>query len=293
MDIEFLLWLQNFREASGNIFTPFMQLMSDITVFMLLPVFVYWCISKRAGLFLMLTLFMNCLAFNVLKAVFAVPRPFLRDSRILPLQRSSSYSFPSGHTAIASSVSGGFAVIIRRKWVSWICGAVIVLVALSRMYNGVHTLQDVAAGTVLGFFCLWVSSALLERENVMNVILLVLCAVCLAYVSLNPSHDNSPVFLVLARRTFFYGGTLLGFMIGHYIERKYINFRETGLKFKGITLAVIGLVPYYLVYFVYMNKVIAVFESFITVRAVYFVAGLAVTFYAAALWPLVIKKFCE
>ena len=293
MDIEILLWLQNFREASENVFTPFMLLMSDIKVFMLLPVFAYWCISKRGGLFLMLSLFMSCFAFNVLKAVFTVPRPFLRDSRILPLQRSSSYSFPSGHTAIASSVSGGFAVIIRRKWVSWICGAVIVLVALSRMYNGVHTLQDVAAGTVLGFFCLWVSSALLERENVMNVILLVLCAVCLAYVSLNPSHDNSPVFLVLARRTFFYGGTLLGFMIGHYIERKYINFRETGLKFKGITLAVIGLVPYYLVYFVYMNKVIAVFESFITVRAVYFVAGLAVTFYAAALWPLVIKKFCE
>lgn len=293
MDIDILLWLQNFREASGNIFTPFMQLMSDITVFMLLPVFVYWCISKRAGLFLMLSLFMNFLAFNVLKAVFAVPRPFLMDSRILPLQRMSSYSFPSGHAAIASSVSGGLTVIIRRKWVSWIFGALIVLVALSRMYHGVHTLEDVAAGTVLGLFCLWVSSALLERKNVMNVTLLVLCAVCMAYVSLNPSHDNNPAFSVAARRTFFYCGVLLGFIIGHDIELKYINFRETGLNFKGIALAVIGLVPYYLVYFVYMGKVLTALESLIIIRAVYFVAGLAATLYAVALWPLVIKKFCE
>ncbi len=293
MDIDFLLWLQNFREATGNVFTPFMVLMSNLTVFMFLPVFVYWCISKRGGLLLMLSLCMSSFAFDVMKAVFSVPRPFVRDTRILPLHRESGYSFPSGHAGISSSVYGSLAVLVRKKWFSCICGALIVLVALSRMYHGVHTPQDVIAGAALGLFCVWAVSALLEREKVMNVVLPVVCAAGLAYISLKSSHDNSPAFVSVALWTFFYGGALLGLTIGHYVERKYIDFHATGLNFKGIAVGVIGCVLYYFARRVYMSKFISVLAPFITAQGAYFVLGLAVMFYAVALWPLVIKKFCE
>ena len=53
MDLTYLLWLQDFREATGNILTPFMDIVSLIAVrvIILVPFFVYWCISKRNGLF--------------------------------------------------------------------------------------------------------------------------------------------------------------------------------------------------------------------------------------------------
>ena len=52
MDIEYLLWLQNLREITGNIFTPFMENFSVFAVSWLafVPVFIYWCINKRDGL---------------------------------------------------------------------------------------------------------------------------------------------------------------------------------------------------------------------------------------------------
>ena len=50
---------------------------------------------------------------------------------------------------------------------------------------------------------------------------------------------------------------------------------------------------YYFARNVYMSKFISVLAPFITTQGAYFVSGLAVMFYTAALWPLVIKKFCE
>ena len=161
------------------------------------------------------------------------------------------------------------------------------------MYHGVHTPQDVIAGAALGLFCVWAASALLEHENVMNVALPVLCAAGLAYISLKSSHDDSPAFVSVALWTFFYGGSLLGLTIGHYVERKYIDFHATGLNFKGIAVGVIGFVLYYFARSVYMRNFVSMSAPFITAQGAYFVSGLAVMFYAAALWPLVIKKFCE
>ena len=113
MDIEILLWLQNLREETRNVFTPFMELMSGTMPLLLLPVFVYWCISKRGGLLLMLSLYLSCFVGYMLKLTFCVARPFVRDPRLVPVHRSSSYSFPSGHAIRAASVCGGLAVLTR------------------------------------------------------------------------------------------------------------------------------------------------------------------------------------
>ncbi len=295
MDIDFLLWLQNLREATGNVFTPFMVLMSNLAIYLLLPVFLYWCISKRGGLLLMLSLYLGSFAYNILKLTFCIARPFVRDARIVPLHKESGYSFPSGHAAISSSVFGSIAVLTRKKSAlfSWICGAVIALVALSRMYHGVHTPQDVIAGIATGLLCVWAASVLIERENVMTVLLPVICAAGLAYTSIRSGCDDSTPFVSVARWTFFYGGTLFGFVAGHYVERKYINFHATGLNLKGIALGVIGCVVYYLADFVYLRSFIAEAAPFITSEGAYFAAGFVLTFYAVALWPLVIKKVCE
>lgn len=127
MDMAYLLLLQDFRESTGNLFTPFMEWVSNFAVTwpVFIPVLIYWCISKRTGIFLMFSLYAGEILGYALKLTFCIDRPYVRDKRIIPVHKYSSYSFPSGHAAMAASVLGGLGVVSRKKaqWFSCrICG---------------------------------------------------------------------------------------------------------------------------------------------------------------------------
>jgi undecaprenyl-diphosphatase len=66
-------------------------------------------------------------------------------------ERPTTYSFPSGHAA--SSFAGAMA--LARIWPGASAGlwALAVLIALSRVYLGVHFATDVIAGALLGLAC--------------------------------------------------------------------------------------------------------------------------------------------
>jgi undecaprenyl-diphosphatase len=79
-----------------------------------------------------------------LAAVIARSRP--ADS----LAETVATSFPSGHTAVATTIALTLALILRRRWV-WIVGAVwVVLMMWSRTYLHAHWLSDVVAGFLEG-----------------------------------------------------------------------------------------------------------------------------------------------
>jgi undecaprenyl-diphosphatase len=78
-------------------------------------------------------------------------------------------SFPSGHVMAAVALWGLLpllvALVTRRRWVWWtsviVSGSLIVLIAASRTYLGVHWFSDITGGLVLGsFFLLGVETAL-------------------------------------------------------------------------------------------------------------------------------------
>jgi membrane-associated phospholipid phosphatase len=100
---------------------------------------------------------------NVLvKFVVQRPRPHFDH----PLLTLTTYSFPSGHTASAALVYGLLACYLVTRVSSWPLRIAIVaaaclmvaLVALSRMYLGVHYLSDVLAATAEG--CAWLAICL-------------------------------------------------------------------------------------------------------------------------------------
>jgi len=89
-----------------------------------------------------------------LKHAFRRARPSFDD----PLLSLMTYSFPSGHTAAATVFYGLLACYLVRRTQAWraraliVAGAVamVMLVALSRMYLGVHYLSDVLAAAAEG-----------------------------------------------------------------------------------------------------------------------------------------------
>lgn len=59
-------------------------------------------------------------------------------------------SFPSGHTAVATTVAVTLGLLLRRRWV-WVAGAAWVLLMMwSRCYLHAHWLSDVVAGLLEG-----------------------------------------------------------------------------------------------------------------------------------------------
>jgi membrane-associated phospholipid phosphatase len=74
-----------------------------------------------------------------------------------PMQR-----FPSGHTAAAVALYGGIAVILamhvqtRMQKVAWWAVLLIVPVAVSLIYRGMHYPSDVIASFIIGLGCLWI-----------------------------------------------------------------------------------------------------------------------------------------
>lgn len=77
-------------------------------------------------------------------AIIARQRP--SDS----LAETMATSFPSGHTAVATTIAVVLGLILRRRWV-WIAGVVWVLLMMwSRTYLHAHWLSDVVAGMLEG-----------------------------------------------------------------------------------------------------------------------------------------------
>jgi membrane-associated phospholipid phosphatase len=86
---------------------------------------------------------------TLLKQATDRPRPPLADPTIEPLvSLPNSTSFPSGHAATAFATATAVAVLYPR--LKWPLLAVAALVALSRVYLGVHFWSDVVVGSLLG-----------------------------------------------------------------------------------------------------------------------------------------------
>lgn len=112
----------------------------------------------RIGVFLLAAILMEVTLYRI--GAFAVPRerPDVPRLDVLPVDES----FPSGHVAASLVVYFGLALlvssVVRRRWVSALCwslaGAIVLFVATSRVYRGMHHPLDVLAGALLGVGCL-------------------------------------------------------------------------------------------------------------------------------------------
>lgn len=168
--IDFLLFLQNIRLGSSEIIDKFFL---SITIFgefwlpTLLCAITYWCIDFRAGVYLFSLETMNIFLTHFFKMLACVYRPWVLDSRIQPsalaVPYAKGYSFPSGHSAMSSSVIGGIAYLLRHnKLLCILLVGLVLMIGFSRLWLCVHTPQDVLCGLMTGLILIFLMNSVIN-----------------------------------------------------------------------------------------------------------------------------------
>ena len=246
MDLELLLFLQNFREGAGACLADFLKQMTflgELSTVLLAFAIIYWCFSRDFGTYLLMGWSWNRLVNGFLKITACVYRPWIRDPRIIPygdsMTTATGYSFPSGHTTNGGSLFGG--IVVRKDRpaaLRFIAGIFMVLIGFSRLYLGVHTIQDVLVGLGCSLLIMWLSFRLMswleknpEKDKMVVLAGLVLAVLLGLYAKLKPypvAYDAEGKILVegakMANDTFKDIGYSVGFWIGWFLERRFVRF---------------------------------------------------------------------
>ncbi|MBQ5382840.1 MAG: phosphatase PAP2 family protein [Treponema sp.] len=154
LDGSILIWIQeNLRNSFLSSFIVPYSLSGNYAIpwFIVVIVLLIFKKTRKIGVLALISMAVAfCINDFILKNLIARPRPFLEIPELMTLvKRPSSYSCPSGHTAIAF----GFAVSIlmnAKKRYGFIALFFALLMGFSRMYVGVHYPSDVLLGLLLG-----------------------------------------------------------------------------------------------------------------------------------------------
>ena len=309
MDIEILLALQDFRNGPGAFLAGFLSKMTwlgELNTAIVILALIYWCVSKDFGTYLLMGWSGNRLVNGMLKVTVCAYRPWIRDARVLPygdsITTATGYSFPSGHTMNAATIFGGGAV--RKdipRALRAVLGLLVLLVAFSRNYLGVHTPQDVLVGIVAGILVMYLTVKLMQwikvhpEKDILVVCIGVGLAVLVAiYAAVKPyptDIDAAGRVIVegakMANDTFKGVGWSVGFLTGWILERRFVQFSTDIPMMKRITRLTYGLLTYYVVSLIFVPLV----KAWISGAPGTFVSCYLQMLYVAFIFPWLLKRF--
>ena len=311
-DISYLLFLQNIRESTGGVFDEFFNALSKFAVDILpfLGYIIFWSVSKKWGYRFMITLWCGEVINGLLKLIVCAYRPWIRSDKINPAGDSkvaaTGYSFPSGHSTVATIHYGTIFAWQRKKrlWLAIVCAVLLFLTCFSRNYLGVHTPQDVLVGfgvSVVLIIVVGFSQKKLEgNQKAVDILTFAGIAAVLGvliFVMFKPypmDYDANGNLLVDPQRmmndTFKACGGFIGLMIGSYIERHFIRYEVPA---GAAALPVLTCVGFALMFAWEQLFAPATIVQILGKHWGNMLAYGIMVIFAVALWPLVIRKACR
>ena len=307
--IDVLLFLQKIRISCPEIIDKFFLSITVIGEFWL-PTLIcaicYWCIDFRGGVYLFSLETFNAFLAHLFKMIACVYRPWILDNRMQPSKLAvpfaKGYSFPSGHSAMSSSVVGGIAFLTRKN--KLLCALMILLVLLvgfSRLWLGVHTPQDVVCGLSIGLVLIFAVNYIInwaEKDKNRYLYLLVgidiIVALFLIYIYCFNTYRIDYVsgkILVdpekLKYVTTVIYGYALGLINGCFICRRFFPFNPKEVSVKNRVLrGIIGAVGLFLILKYVLERIIMNAVNLECAIPLMFLSGLAVTL----IYPIIFSK---
>ena len=235
--MEFLRALEAIRNPVLDALMQGITFLGDETVFLVLALLVFWCVSKKWGYYLMSIGFVGTILNQFLKLAFRVPRPWVRDPSFTAVEGAlpgaDGYSFPSGHTQSAVGTFGGIAHFTRYNWMRVLCWVLMLLIPFSRMYLGVHTPVDVAVSFAIAAALVLLLRPLIDRADRrpgtlywMLLGMALLTVLYVLYVECWPFPPEMDAANYASGRENGYKllGAVLGINLVHYVDDQFLRF---------------------------------------------------------------------
>jgi membrane-associated phospholipid phosphatase len=234
--------LRNALPGLGDFFLIVSQFGSEL-VFIGLLLVLYWAVNKEEAILATYVLIASIIVNYWLKYIIAKERP--PASNYYPGADYSNYSTPSGHSQFSATLYGWFAVRIRRWWMVLIAIVLTTLVGISRVYLGVHFLEDVLLGWGVGILMIIVfvyiekpATTFLSRYRyeylLLGLAIIGIAMTLIAWSLPEPPYDNFGSI----------GGLTIGLAFGLALERRFVNFSVTpkeGQRWRLVLRVAIGL----------------------------------------------------
>ncbi len=311
--MEFLYLLEKIRNPISDFFFSTVTKLGEEMVFLALAIIFFWCIDKYRGYYIMMTGFIGTVINQCLKIVCRVPRPWVKDPGFTTVNNAQleagGYSFPSGHTQNTTGTFGAIGATSSRRWLSIACTVIIVLVALSRMYLGVHTPADVCVSLLIAAALIAVLHPVFSsKENfdkympyVVGISVLISIGFVIYVNLLNPADYAKDVTVSASGEVhdplasaIKNGATMLGCMLGllviYPLDRFFIKFETEARWYAQIIKLALGLAIVLAIKSGLSKPLVSLFGNEYVARSVrYFL----MVVFAGAVWPMTFKFFAK
>jgi len=238
----------------------FFSFLGTVEFFMIFIPLVYWLVDPKLGFRLLILLNLTTLVTMSCKLLFHQPRPYWLGG-VKELSTEPSYGIPSSHASSSVAMLGYLAYRLKKNWLTALLVGVVLLIALSRLYLGVHFPHDVLAGWLIGFLMIvvfvwgekklspWLNrlSAGAQTSLGFAVSLAIILIGLLIRVLIAPYPDPAAWadFAIQARSLSYHvtlAGTFFGAVAGYSLMLRYASFRPAATWWRLIVCYALGIV---------------------------------------------------
>ena len=216
--VDLLHWIETLRHPVLDQLFLLLTRLGEEEIVIIFLAWLYWNWNKlmtvKATYAFSLVLLLNI----GLKDLFDVPRPFDYDPTLTTaheiyheeVEAGLGYAFPSGHATIGAGWMTAVASLLQKRWIWIVAGVGMTLVALSRLYLGVHYPLDVVIGVGLGISVVIYGQHLYQRVANQYLLLGLPLLIIVPFGFFGLGEDFFKAY-----------GLYIGFAVGLLLERRY------------------------------------------------------------------------
>jgi membrane-associated phospholipid phosphatase len=248
MQESILRFFQSIQSPALDKFFTYVTMLGEQYFIILIVAWMYWNYSKKEGFILTFLFIVSSMLNIVMKAIVNTQRPFqkLDDFNAQRIHTADGASFPSGHTQGAATLFISLAMVFKNKTFTTVAIILALLVAVSRMYLGVHWPIDVLGGLVLACLVVFVLYNYLHRlyetpskfYRFITFVLLIFAVIVIVMLALNSFYLSEPIDLKNYYRLL---GVSTGAVIGFIFEEKVFPFSVAAKRLVKWLRYVIGM----------------------------------------------------
>ncbi len=241
--INVIIVVQKIRSPFFDSFFSFVSFFGELIFYMALLPFLYWCFDKKSAARIFVLFLISSWVNTVLKDLINHPRPYNLNESV-KIGKTPGPGIPSGHAQLSLVVWGSMSLWLKKRFFTYASIFIILIIAFSRIYLGVHFPTDVLGGWFLGALALIMLWPFFDK---IEKFLLQFSPVILAAVAIIIPGLLSQI--IASKGSVMSMGALSGFCVGIIIENRYIKFSPAANFKTGFLRVLIGLTVLMLVYF--------------------------------------------